>query len=41
MTARPQILLLDEATAQVDGPPESAIQAALAEVAESSAVVQR
>ena len=39
LLARPEVLLLDEATAQVDGVTEAAIQEAIAEVAHDRAVV--
>lgn len=39
LLARPEILLLDEATAQVDGITEAAIQQAIAEIARERAVV--
>ncbi|WP_120003853.1 ABC transporter ATP-binding protein [Nesterenkonia muleiensis] len=39
LLARPRILLLDEATAQVDGITESAVQQAIAEISQESAVV--
>lgn len=39
LLARPQILLLDEATAQVDGITEAAVQEAIAEISQESAVV--
>ncbi|GGH40270.1 ABC transporter ATP-binding protein [Microbacterium album] len=39
LLARPEILLLDEATAQVDGVTEAAIQEAIADIAERAVVV--
>lgn len=39
LLAAPRILLLDEATAQVDGVTEAAVQQAIAEVSQTSAVV--
>lgn len=39
LLARPQVLLLDEATAQVDGLTEAAIQESIAELAQDAAVV--
>lgn len=39
LLAQPEILLLDEATAQVDGVTEAAIQSVIAESAQSSAVI--